>query len=142
MAETALESGESELLVGVKKYTDLHRSTVWRHNQGIQAPREEYLQNRPGRLTLQQEQELVAYINKLSTRGTPATPSMVRSWAVSLAESTLGKNWVNSFVRRHNNTIKCGYLKGFDLNRKKADNWGQYKLYFELVCARQLLKFS
>ena len=59
---------------------------------------------------------------------------MVRTFAGQLAQKLPGKNWANEFVKAHQDELKSVYLRGFDMARKKADNWVEYNKYFQLVC--------
>jgi hypothetical protein len=59
---------------------------------------------------------------------------MVRQFVMDMTGKYPGKNWPSEFLKRHENTCKSRYLRGFDQARKKADSHYHYKLYFELVC--------
>ena len=41
---------------------------------------------------------LIAYINKLTARGTPPTNSIVKTFALKLAYKRPGKNWLSRFI--------------------------------------------
>jgi hypothetical protein len=45
------------------------------------------------------------------------------------------KNWPHRWLKRHDDVLDSDYLKGFDLDRKKADSFWQYQAYFDLVFA-------
>ena len=85
-------------------------------------------------LSLQQQISLVNHINKLSEAGIPPTPAMVRVFAFEICQQWPGENWVARFVETHKTVLKSVYLNGFDLKRKKADNYYLIRKYFELVC--------
>jgi hypothetical protein len=84
-------------------------------------------------LSTQQETALVNHINRLSEAGIPPTPSMVRVFAFEICRKWPGNHWVARFVEAHKDTLKSAYLYGFDLKRKRADNYYMIKKYFELV---------
>ena len=58
---------------------------------------------------------------------------MVHNFAAEMSGKEPGIHWVHRFQKRHRDELVSVYLKGFDLARKKADNWLEYKKYFELV---------
>jgi hypothetical protein len=84
-------------------------------------------------LSTQQETALVNHINKLSEAGIPPTPSMVRVFAFEISQQWPGNHWVARFVETNKAILKSAYLYGFDLKRKRADNYYMIKKYFELV---------
>jgi hypothetical protein len=92
-------------------------------------------------LSKQQEQELIAYIHKLSSRGIPPTLTMIKNFAQDIAKVEVGRNWSYGFVKRHRNDLGCSWFDGFDIARKRADNAPRYKAYFELVGSRTASQF-
>jgi hypothetical protein len=73
------------------------------------------------------------YINELSEAGIPPTPSMVWVFVFEISRQWPGEHWVARFVEYHKTVLKSAYLYGFDLKRKRADNYSMFKKYFELV---------
>ncbi|KAF1981064.1 hypothetical protein K402DRAFT_398882 [Aulographum hederae CBS 113979] len=55
--------------------------------------------------------------------------------ASGLCGKLAGKDWVPRFVSRHRDQLQTGFLSGFDLSRKKADNAFEYRRFFEMVRA-------
>lgn len=51
-------------------------------------------------LSQQQEKTLILYINKLTERGLPPTPSMVHNFVFDISGKWPGKSWCSRFVRR------------------------------------------
>ena len=92
-------------------------------------------------LTPQQEKELVDYINKLSVFGLPPVVLMIRNFAFNISKKTPGKNWPTRFISKYSSKLDSGFLKGFDLSRKKADSLEAYRRYFKLVCGLISLTF-
>jgi transposase-like protein len=84
-------------------------------------------------LSSQQQITLVNYINELSEAGIPPTPSMVRVFVFEISRQWPGEHWVARFVENHKTVLKSVYLYGFDLKRKRADNYSMVKKYFELI---------
>ena len=58
---------------------------------------------------------------------------MVARFAEEISKKKPGKNWVARFVKSSKEELASGFLTGFDLTRKKADNVFQYQRYFDLV---------
>jgi len=87
-------------------------------------------------LTIQQELELMQYINKLTANGLPPTNSMVSSFAANVAHKQPGKNWVSRFINCHKSVLKSAYLEGLDLSRKRADNVYLINHYFDMIEAK------
>ncbi|KAF2228337.1 hypothetical protein EV356DRAFT_458460, partial [Viridothelium virens] len=85
------------------------------------------------KLSQQQERALVSYINKLSQRGIPPTSKLTRNLAENIAKTTVGKNWLSRFIKRHHTELDSLYLTSFELSRKRADNYQHLSLYFDLV---------
>jgi hypothetical protein len=112
----------------------VHRSTLSRRHRKITTSREIATANFKSLLTPQQEKELVEYINKLSVFGLPPVISMVRNFAYDICKKMPGKNWPTRFIEKHRAILDSGFLKGFDLSRKKADSPEAYRRYFNLVC--------
>ena len=112
----------------------LHRTTISRREQGKTRTRHEYRESKQ-LLSAPQELVLVNEVNRLSDQGLPPTCAMVRNFAEQIAKKRPGERWAAQFVKRHSKTLKSAFLAGADLNRKKADNVFQYRLYFGLVCS-------
>jgi hypothetical protein len=84
-------------------------------------------------LTATQEETLIAYINKLNDRGFPPTPQILKNIAESIAHTTLGRNWVARFCKRHRTRLASVYLRTIDHKRKIADNSQHFQHFFDLV---------
>ena len=59
--------------------------------------------------------------------------------AEEIAQKMLRKNWVSQFIKTHNDKLDSGFLDTIDIARQKADNWWEYKLYFDKVLS--ILKY-
>ena len=95
---------------------------------------DDYNANR-GLLSPQQNKFLLELVRRLTSNRLPPTPKLVRQFAKDLSGNTPGKNWPSRWVKKHQDQLGSGYLEGFDLDRKKADSFWQYRAYFELVIA-------
>jgi hypothetical protein len=93
-------------------------------------------------LTTEEEEALIGHINKLTDRGIPPTPQILKNIAEEIARVTLGINWTTRFCKRHRGRLKSEYLRTIDHRRKKADNSRYFQLFFRLVSAvyTQLLR--
>ena len=85
-------------------------------------------------LTNAQEEVLIDYVNKLSNRGFPPTPQILKNIAESIAKTTLGSNWIARFCKRHRTELASIYLHTIDHKRKLADNSQHFQHFFTLVC--------
>ena len=112
---------------------DFHRTTLSRRHRGICGSIKEARESQC-LLSSQQQIVLVNHINKLSEAKIPPTPAMVRVFAFEICRKWPGEQWVSRFVNTHKDILKSAYLSGFDLKRKRADNYYMIKKYFKLVC--------
>ena len=134
--EAALEACNAEeapVYAAIARKFNVNRSTLSRRHRGVTVTKSR-LREDQSLLTAQQESDLVAYINKLTERGTPPTNSMVKTFALELSHKRPGKSWLSRFVGRHSNQLTSGFLQAKDQSRKKADNCYEYSRYFDQVC--------
>lgn len=130
--DRVLESSELLLSHPTVSVPILHRTTTLRRAKGQIQSRQEY-REQCGLLSKVQEQRLLQHIDELTRRGLPPNHHNVRIFAQNICGKLPGKNWPSQFVRRHAASITSQYLVGFDICRKKADNWWLINHYFELV---------
>jgi Tc5 transposase DNA-binding domain len=109
------------------------RTTLSERFHGHTVSRAEATANTRLKLSATQEKTLVAYINKLSDRGLPPTPGIVRNLAEELSKSTVGEHWVSRFCKRHKNQLSSVYLRTIDHKRKVTDNSLHFQHYFKAV---------
>jgi hypothetical protein len=131
----ALErGGEGEEIgyVAIAKKFGVDESTLRRRHQGKCSTRVEAAQERKN-LSTQQEEELVKYIEDLTSKGLPPTRAMIQNFASVVAKKEVGKSWVSRFLNRHKDTLLPKWSTGIDSNRHKADSYEKYKLYFNLL---------
>ncbi|KAF1922585.1 uncharacterized protein M421DRAFT_426783, partial [Didymella exigua CBS 183.55] len=85
------------------------------------------------KLTLQQEEELVRYIEELTARHIPPTREMIANFASAVAQEPVSESWVTCFINKYSIHLISQYLTGIDANRHNADSYTKYKLYFNLL---------
>lgn len=115
-----------------KKY-QVERTTLAKRFKGQTGTIQEANSNSRQKLTTVQEGTLVAHINKLSERGLPPTPQIVKNLAKEISNAEIGVNWVSRFCRRHEHELSSLYLKTIDHKRKIADNSRHFEHYFNIV---------
>ena len=71
------------------------------------------------KLTSIQEEALIEHANKLTDRGIPPTPQILKNIAEEISRTKLGPNWVARFCKQH--------------KRKVADNSRYFRKFFDLV---------
>ena len=77
------------------------RTTLAKRFQGKTVSNQEANSYARRQLTDIQEKTLIQYINKLSDRGLPPTPQIVKNFVEEIADEALRKNWVSRFCERH-----------------------------------------
>ena len=108
------------------------RSALSRRLNKVSVSRQTKYDNQ-GLLSPQQECTLVLYINKLTERGIPPTPSMIHNFVNDIVQKQPGKGWSHRFCKRWKDTLDSKFLTTYDATRFKADSYHSYKLYFDLV---------
>jgi hypothetical protein len=116
-----------------KRY-NLERTTLAKRFQGKTVSNQEANSYARRQLTDTQENTLIQYINKLSNRGLPPTPQIVKNLAEEITRIKLGPNWVSRFCKRHQKDLKSVYLRTIDHKRKVADNSAYFQHFYEQVC--------
>jgi hypothetical protein len=110
----------------------IHRTTLARRAKGEIQPRK-YYHPKWSLLSKEQEQLLVHHIDVLTKRGFPPNHHQIRCWVANITGKLPGKNWSYKFVRNHSDSITSKYLTGFDIQRRRADNYWVVNSYFQLV---------
>jgi hypothetical protein len=130
LAALALEDKPN--LSQVARDYGVNRLQLYRRHKGIcrsisEAREHQHL------LSNDQQKVLVEHINYLSGLGIPPTTSMVRVFAWEICQKWPGENWVARFVLSHKDELRSAFLSGFELKRKRADNYYLIQKYFEMV---------
>jgi hypothetical protein len=116
------------------------RSTLSRREQGLSVSREEKaIAQRL--LTPTQESELVEYIERLTERHLPPTRTMIKNFASEIAGKEPSDSWVTDFLHRNRDHLISQWATAIDSDRHKADSWGKYKQYFDLM-QRKMTQYS
>ena len=85
------------------------------------------------RLNNTQEKVLIKQINLLTDRGMPPTCQVVHNMAEEIIQDTLGKNWVEQFVKRYKEEITSVYLKNMDFYYIRSEYKLIFKHYYQIV---------
>jgi transposase-like protein len=125
-ALASLALSDSVNYVQTAKEYGVDETTLRRRHQGKQVSRHTAAFESKSLLTDAQEQVLISHIKRLTERGIPPTPQMVRNFAAEIGKERPGKNWVYKFVKRYPQELDSRYLKGFDFSRKHADRLESY----------------
>jgi hypothetical protein len=87
-----LESQTRKNYASTAKKWGLERTTLAKRFRGETGPNRDAISYAHKQLTDVQEEILIRHINKLSGRGLPPTPQIVKNIAEEIARVTLGKN--------------------------------------------------
>jgi hypothetical protein len=136
-----LRASERPNIAEVARKHGIERTRLGRLFKGTHITREAYLVANTF-LSPQQDRHLVELLNRLTRDGIPPTPKTVRQLARDLCGKLPSRNWPHRWLERHGKEIDSGYMKGFDLERKKADSFWQYSAYFQLVISLFNCKFD
>jgi len=128
----SLEPGEKFSYQAIANKYGVHRVTLSRRHQGLQAPRDTQTTQQL-KLSPQQELELVQYIEGLTKRGLPPTREMIRNLSSEVAHQQLSESWVTRFINRHEIDLISKWTSTMDRTRHLADPKSKYRLYFELL---------
>jgi hypothetical protein len=131
-----LESQDHPNIAATAKKWKVARETLSKRFRGETTSRREAISYTHKKLTDAQETTLVGYINRLSDRGLPPTPQIVKNLAEEIIRNEIGPNWVARFIRRHHDQLKSVYLRTIDHKRKIADNSHYFQHFYDTVRAR------
>ena len=138
LATRAVQSGQiSSIRTAVKLY-DVPRTTLRRRLNGIQ--QRSISSRTKHKLTETEEYTLLQWILTMDKHGAPLRPSSVQDMAnlllakrdASKPSSTVGINWVNKFVRRHD-TLKTRFSRKYDYQRALCEDPRKIQEWFKLV---------
>ena len=114
-----------------EKYGVVRSTLSRRYRRETQSREEQAIAQQ--KLTPQQEEELVRYIEELTGRHIPPTREMIANFASAVTQEPVSESWVTSFINRHGIHLISRYSTGMDSNRHNADSYVKYKLYFNLL---------
>jgi hypothetical protein len=84
-------------------------------------------------LSTQQEEELVTYIQGLTSKGLPPTRSMLQNYACVVAKKEVEMSWISRFLDCNKDNLLPKWATGLDSDCFRADSYNKYKLYFDLL---------
>jgi Tc5 transposase DNA-binding domain len=128
-----LESQSRVNYAAAAKKWKVERTTLAKRHKGQTGTREDATSDTHRKLTNAQEEVLIQYINKLSDRGLPPTPQIVKNIAEEIAYVKLSPNWVSRFCKRHRDQLKSVYLRMINHKRKIADNSYHFQYFYDTV---------
>jgi hypothetical protein len=131
-AINALKPGEEFSYNKIAKRFGVDRSTLCRRHRRLQVPHNTKIINQQ-KLTQQQEEELVTYIEELTARHIPPTREMIANFASAVAQEPVSESWVTRFINKYSINLISHYSTGMDSNRHNADSYVKYELYFNLL---------
>jgi len=92
-----LESQERVNYAATARKWNIDRRTLARRHKGETDTIQQANSDVRQKLTNAQEEVLIAHANRLTDRGLPPTPQMLKNIAEQVAKTKLGKNWVTRF---------------------------------------------
>jgi len=116
------------------------RSTLTRTWRGETRPHQEKILAQQ-KLTQQQEEELVKYIEELTARHIPPTREMIANFASAVAQEPVSESWVTRFINKYSIYLISQYSTGMDTDCHNADSYSKYELYFNLL-QRKIAKYK
>jgi len=128
----SLEPGENLSYSKIADKYGVWRSTLTRRHKAETRSREEQAIVQQ-KLSVQQEVELVKYIEGLTKQRLPPTREMIQNFASVVAKEPVSESWVTRFINRHSIHLISQWVTGMDSNRHKADSATKYSLYFDLL---------
>ncbi|KAJ8113922.1 hypothetical protein OPT61_g4067 [Boeremia exigua] len=131
----ALGPGEKLVYQKIADQYSVDRSTLARRHRRVQNSQEAKHSNQQ-KLTLQQEAELVKYIEELTSRRIPPTREIIRNFASAVAKEPVSESWVTRFINKYTIDLISKYSTGMDSDHHNADSHSKYKLYFNLLQAK------
>ena len=127
-----LKPGDKLVYTKIALKHGVDRNTLSRAHRGVQVPRR-VANDHQHKLTRQQEEDLVQYIELLSARRLPPTRVMVQNFASKVAQNPCSESWVTRFLHRYRDRVILQWTTGMDSNRHNAESGYKYKLYFDLL---------
>ena len=115
-----------------RKY-GLDRGTLMRRYKGQTVSNQEAHSIYQKLLTDAQEEVLLDHISRLSARGLPPTPQILRNIVKEIVQHDIGECWIRRFCQRYKDRITSIYLKGIDQSRKVADNSKHFEHFYHIV---------
>jgi hypothetical protein len=132
-AISELESQSRVNFAATARKWNIERTTLARRFRGETGTKQDATSYSHRQLTDIQEAALIRHINKLTDRGLPPTPQIVKNIAEEIAHTQVGPNWVSRFCKRHRDQLTSVYLRTIDHKRKNADNSQHFQHFYDAV---------
>ena len=138
LAIRAIQTGQLTSVRKAAQLYDIPRTTL---RDRLTGTKQRLLTDRTKRkLTETEEDTLLRWILTMDARGAPLRPTTVRNMAdlllanrdASKPPPTVGINWVNKFIRRHD-TLKTRFSRKYDYRRALCEDPSKIQEWFELV---------
>jgi len=137
-----VDNSDTPNITAIAKKHNLYPSTLNRRVRGVTVSRQERASNDQKLLTDPQEETLLKQLNWLSDRGLHATVRIVRNMVEEFLGHPIGRTWVYRFLERYKGRYTSVYLKGFDRERKIADNAAHIAHFYTNVSLLILIELS
>ncbi|PVH94401.1 hypothetical protein DM02DRAFT_191673, partial [Periconia macrospinosa] len=112
-SQEAAQENDATFEIGV------HRSTVWRRAKGkVGSIEQGYEKQR--KIKKQDTKTVIAHVRELTERGLPPTKAMLRNFLQEISGEPVSREYVRLFIKRNKDQLASGYLKSYDIKRKKA----------------------
>ena len=134
-AVTEVKSTPSGDKIPWSKIADKHgvvRSTLTRNATGQTRPHEDAAIAQC-KITPQQEEELVKYIEGLKERHLPPTRQMIQNFATEITGDEVSESWVTRFLNRHLDRLIVKWSDPMTAERHNAESYNKYKEYFDIL---------
>jgi hypothetical protein len=122
LAIEEIHNSDAPNITAIAKKYDIDRSTLSRRVRGVTRSRKDATSDDKKHLTEPQEMVLLDQIAWLNNKGIHPTPRIIRNMVERSLGHSIGHNWVTRFQQRYSDRITGIYLRGFDRDRKHADN--------------------
>ena len=132
-ALAALRAKEGKNVLATAKAHDVERMTLKRRYDGTHLSHAQAASMYRRKLNDAQEEELVRYIKELTDKGLPPTSKMIKNIAEEIACDSVGKNWIEGFLKRHENELTSRHLANIDFRRKKCERKDFFETFYQLV---------
>ena len=128
-----LESSETVNYSETARDFKVDRVTLRRRFLSISTSKKEAAIHCSGKLSPEQENTLVQHIIKLTNRGTPPSPHIIKNFAEEMIQGSIGQQWTTRFIRRHESDLKSTYLHPIDHARQRAEYKPHFIKFYRLV---------
>jgi hypothetical protein len=144
----SLEPGESFSYSKLATKYNVVRSTLSRRHKALTTTRAANAVTRR-KMSLQQERELVRYIESLAKRAIFSTREMIQNFASQIAKEPVSKSWVTRFINQHRvdlispwvtvmNKDRCKQSREGSSSRLSGSDWQKIERYIASAVGNQV----